>query len=235
MIIKYNSLKSNRLATIGGIIFFGVCSLVGYYSERIYLFWLSIFMTFAGFIATFISFYKNPFDVLDVKIDTQRRIISYKATSNNGQEYRNEVISFNQIKSVNVKLATGKSGSDSIEFRADNDLSFSIPIQHNQIKQLEKFFKINYIMSGDLKTNLSRETKIKKLYKSGLLGSMFSWKGYLFLLLVSILFMLNLFITVPLAKYLFNIGTSNNIISFAVGIELILFMYLMTILWKMFR
>ncbi|MBE7703536.1 MAG: hypothetical protein E7Z89_05740 [Cyanobacteria bacterium SIG28] len=235
MIIKYNSIKSNRLACIGSIIFFGTLSLVTFYSERIYLFWLFIFMTFAGFMATFISFYKNSFDVLDVKIDTEKRIVSYNATSNNGQEYKDKIIHFSQIKYVNVELTTSRSESDSIKFWTDNDLSFSIPIQHNQIKELEKFFEINYVMSEDLETNFSRKTKIKKLYKSGLLGSMFSPKGFIFSLIIFILFMLNLFIIIPLSNYLFNMGTSNNIISFVVGVELILFMCVMTILWKIFR
>ena len=197
MMIKYNSLKSHRHACIGGIIFFSSGALVELYiAQNQILFWLNIIMVFAGILATFITYYKNPFSVIDVKIDTDSKMI-YLNIASDKNDIIGKNIPFDQVLRCEVELATRTVGSDYIQFTTSSDLSFAMPIQYFQIKELENFFDIKYHMIGNIKTNESKQTKIKKLYKSGLLGSLFSVRGYLFTLLVLILFLFNIAIIIP--------------------------------------
>ena len=115
---------------------------------------------------------------------------------------------------------------------ANNDFSFSMPIHHNQIKELEKFFNIQY---STLYGKEDNSEKIKKLYTLGFLGSMSSAKGYFLYLLFGFLFILNIGILIPLAQYIYNLNLGDTYISLACGTEIVIFFIVIILLWKKFR
>ena len=232
MIIQYDSKKEYISDSIFGILFFGAITLFAYFESNYYIFVLGLFMSVASLFAVQIYRYKTCFNHINVHIDTDNRVIHVGISSEKAKDNIIQNIPFNEIHNVKLKLATGKSGKDYIEFYANNDFSFSMPIHHNQIKELEKFFNIQY---STLYGKEDNSEKIKKLYTLGFLGSMSSAKGYFLYLLFGFLFILNIGILIPLAQYIYNLNLGDTYISLACGTEIVIFFIVIILLWKKFR
>ncbi len=232
MLIEYNSKKESLYSCIFGVLFFGAGTLYAYYENNYFMFVLGLLVVIASLIAIPIYQFKTCFNHINVKINTDTQVILVRTFSGKNKNNNLLNIPFREIQNVKLVLATGKSGKDYIEFYTKNDFSFSIPIHHNQIKELENFFDIQY---STLHGKEENREKIKKLYTLGLLGSMSSAKGYFLCFLFGFLLLLNIGILIPLAQYIYSLNLGDSFISLACGLEIVIFSIVIILLWKKFR
>lgn len=225
MIITYNSLRKSVLSCSAGTFLLFIFVIFHYFNSGVdVIFWLFVICLCVCLLGTWIYLFKNPFVLIDVKIDTEKRLIYLN---------NNQIIPFAQINSVKFRVATGRfAGGDWIEFYTTDGLLFAIPINSKEVKELEKFFNLTYIGQYDIPPIANKpehKEKIKKMYALGLIGRV----SPLISIIIFILFIiLNFPIMVFFAKFIYDLGFSKEVISTAVSLEIVLFMGIIWFLYK---